>query len=323
MLAQGDDIGIVTTAGSFLRVSVNGGAVSVGLASKRGSDADTAVDDFFQVLKDEVTQYEAQELQKQLEADQAETAAQEAEDSSDSVTAVDGTAAEPIEPTSASARVIAFARGKATDAVSSVRGTLVATLSDIKAVSMLVVRHLPSFRVLIAWLVSFSIVFALAAAIGWKKGFDSRDPVKQPEYIDMLSKKNEELKKLNASFKDVKGELEAEKNTVNELRPYKDEYDQKKAELDQRQADLDNRSSTLDSREASIEQRENSMSSSSNASSSSGTQAGTSSGASSGGGYYKNCAAARAAGAAPLYRGQSGYRSELDRDGDGIACEWS
>ena len=37
--------------------------------------------------------------------------------------------------------------------------------------------------------------------------------------------------------------------------------------------------------------------------------------------YYANCDAARAAGAAPIYRGQPGYRSELDRDNDGIACE--
>ncbi|MFI6938539.1 excalibur calcium-binding domain-containing protein [Streptomyces sp. NPDC050418] len=27
------------------------------------------------------------------------------------------------------------------------------------------------------------------------------------------------------------------------------------------------------------------------------------------------------AGAAPIYRGQPGYRSGLDRDGDGIACD--
>ena len=39
--------------------------------------------------------------------------------------------------------------------------------------------------------------------------------------------------------------------------------------------------------------------------------------------YYKNCQAARDAGAAPLHRGDPGYRSELDRDGDGVACEWS
>jgi hypothetical protein len=37
--------------------------------------------------------------------------------------------------------------------------------------------------------------------------------------------------------------------------------------------------------------------------------------------YYKNCAAARAAGAAPLRTGDPGYRSGLDRDSDGIACE--
>jgi len=37
--------------------------------------------------------------------------------------------------------------------------------------------------------------------------------------------------------------------------------------------------------------------------------------------YYPNCAAVRAAGAAPLYRGQPGYRTGLDGDGDGVACE--
>lgn len=37
--------------------------------------------------------------------------------------------------------------------------------------------------------------------------------------------------------------------------------------------------------------------------------------------YYANCTDARAVGAAPLRRGQAGYRSALDRDGDGIACE--
>ncbi|WP_211440492.1 excalibur calcium-binding domain-containing protein [Corynebacterium glutamicum] len=37
--------------------------------------------------------------------------------------------------------------------------------------------------------------------------------------------------------------------------------------------------------------------------------------------YYANCAAVRAAGAAPIYAGSPGYSSKLDRDGDGIACE--
>lgn len=37
--------------------------------------------------------------------------------------------------------------------------------------------------------------------------------------------------------------------------------------------------------------------------------------------YFHTCDAARAAGAAPLRRGHSGYRAGLDRDGDGVACE--
>jgi hypothetical protein len=37
--------------------------------------------------------------------------------------------------------------------------------------------------------------------------------------------------------------------------------------------------------------------------------------------YYPNCKAARAAGAAPIYAGQPGYRPGLDRNGNGVACE--
>ncbi|WP_308729253.1 excalibur calcium-binding domain-containing protein [Arthrobacter sp. MYb227] len=42
---------------------------------------------------------------------------------------------------------------------------------------------------------------------------------------------------------------------------------------------------------------------------------------SSGSAYYKNCSAVRAAGKAPIYRGEPGYSRKLDRDGDGVACE--
>lgn len=37
--------------------------------------------------------------------------------------------------------------------------------------------------------------------------------------------------------------------------------------------------------------------------------------------YYNNCAEVRAAGKDPIYRGQPGYRSGLDGDSDGIACD--
>jgi hypothetical protein len=37
--------------------------------------------------------------------------------------------------------------------------------------------------------------------------------------------------------------------------------------------------------------------------------------------YYRGCREARAAGVAPIYRGQPGYRPGMDGDDDGIACE--
>ncbi|RSS31204.1 excalibur calcium-binding domain-containing protein, partial [Streptomyces sp. WAC08241] len=36
---------------------------------------------------------------------------------------------------------------------------------------------------------------------------------------------------------------------------------------------------------------------------------------------YANCAAVRAAGAAPIHAGEPGYSRRLDRDGDGVGCE--
>ncbi|WP_234433376.1 excalibur calcium-binding domain-containing protein, partial [Streptomyces sp. NRRL WC-3549] len=57
---------------------------------------------------------------------------------------------------------------------------------------------------------------------------------------------------------------------------------------------------------------------------SSGGSSSTGGGGGTGGGgstYYANCSAVRAAGAAPIHRGEPGYASHLDRDGDGVACE--
>lgn len=40
-----------------------------------------------------------------------------------------------------------------------------------------------------------------------------------------------------------------------------------------------------------------------------------------GGRAFRNCSEARAAGAAPVRRGDPGYSPKLDRDNDGIGCE--
>ncbi len=37
--------------------------------------------------------------------------------------------------------------------------------------------------------------------------------------------------------------------------------------------------------------------------------------------HYDSCAEAKAHNAAPLYKGDSGYSTKLDRNGDGVACE--
>lgn len=37
--------------------------------------------------------------------------------------------------------------------------------------------------------------------------------------------------------------------------------------------------------------------------------------------YFRNCSEARAAGRENIRRGQPGYRPDLDRDNDGVACE--
>ncbi|MBX9858641.1 MAG: excalibur calcium-binding domain-containing protein [Sphingomonas sp.] len=39
------------------------------------------------------------------------------------------------------------------------------------------------------------------------------------------------------------------------------------------------------------------------------------------GDHWPGCNAARAAGTAPIYRGEPGYRPGMDGDDDGIACE--
>lgn len=54
---------------------------------------------------------------------------------------------------------------------------------------------------------------------------------------------------------------------------------------------------------------------------SSGSKSTSSGSGSSGSIFYKNCTAVRDAGAAPVRRGDPGYASHLDRDGDGIGCE--
>lgn len=85
-------------------------------------------------------------------------------------------------------------------------------------------------------------------------------------------------------------------------------------ELDDRAARIDERESSVSAREADLTARE------SRPSASAGTTTGPAQ-APAVSGVFENCSAARAAGAAPVHRGDPGYGPHLDRDGDGIGCE--
>lgn len=186
--------------------------------------------------------------------------------------------------------------------------------------------------------VAAAIVLAMSLFIGGMEyGYWNRNPVEQPEYKSMidgkdsqiasleekisnLQKENDDLRPYKDSYDEKKDELDKQKKNQDQkesnLDQRQDELNQKASELNQKSADLDKRSSDLDARESEIQSQSSSPQPSSG-------HSGNSDSTSTGGAYYKNCAAARRAGAAPLYRGQPGYRSALDADGDGIACEWS
>ena len=94
-----------------------------------------------------------------------------------------------------------------------------------------------------------------------------------------------------------------------------EEQDQQQEAQDQSESDSESDQSESDQTESDqteSDQTEQGQSESDQTQEQSGGSSGT---------YYANCKEARAAGAAPIYQGEPGYRAELDRDHDGIACE--
>jgi Excalibur calcium-binding domain len=83
------------------------------------------------------------------------------------------------------------------------------------------------------------------------------------------------------------------------------------AELDQRTAELDQREQAIAAREAALDARQEEPE----------PPAAPAPAPEAGDVYYANCDAARAAGDTPLFEADPGYRSALDRDSDGVACE--
>ncbi|HEY9349934.1 MAG TPA: excalibur calcium-binding domain-containing protein [Acidothermales bacterium] len=102
--------------------------------------------------------------------------------------------------------------------------------------------------------------------------------------------------------------------TVTVTAPAAAELARREAELQQRSTQLDQREQAIGAREAEVQNAPVEEAPRAEAAPEPTDPPATSA-------YYDNCDAARAAGAAPMSVGDPGYRSGLDRDGDGIACE--
>lgn len=157
---------------------------------------------------------------------------------------------------------------------------------------------------------------------------------------EKLSSKNESLEKENNNLQKEIDELESKlENTTDKITEYEEEiasfkeektdFNSEKESLKEKISNLEEKNSTLQNKvdKLNTELTETKTSTSkSNNSASQNTDSGTnsssrSSNSSNSNVYYKNCDAARQAGATPVRRGDPGYGSHLDRDGDGVACE--
>lgn len=112
--------------------------------------------------------------------------------------------------------------------------------------------------------------------------------------------------------------VEAERRAAEEAERARIEAERLEAERETQRAEAEQRAAQEAQRAAQAQAERDAAARDSSDGGSGGGSGGSGNGAS---GPFKNCTAARDAGAAPVYRGQPGYASHLDRDGDGVGCE--
>lgn len=145
-----------------------------------------------------------------------------------------------------------------------------------------------------------------------------------------LEEANKEIEQLNSKIKDydqIKQDLadqksihkEKKESLENEIINLKETNSELTSEVDKLKKQVANKNTSSTASSSGTSSNKSSSSTTNRSSSSSSSSVNSTQ--SSGNVYYKNCTAARAAGAAPVYRGEPGYGKHLDRDGDGIGCE--
>ena len=144
--------------------------------------------------------------------------------------------------------------------------------------------------------------------------------------LELESEHKEKTTQLEADLKEASSEVTKHEQTIASLENQDSKIDslnQEISEVTSTNEELQNQVNSLESDLASAESAAVASSSSESGTSSSDSSSGSSSEEStaSTSAYYKNCTAARDAGAAPVSKGDPGYGTHLDRDGDGIGCE--
>lgn len=290
LVGEGGDIGIRTSSGCELSVSVRGHEVVAKLVIEN-EDTYGTLDVFFRDLTRKIQRMEAmQDSPQQIKTieERPDLSGLETADASlDKGADESGTRLPSIGILNASGHIV----------------------KEVSAPSLAVIT---ACLILLIWLPSF--------LIGWHGGYASRNPTEQPEYTEMVNSYDDEIKRFKETVSNLKATVNSGQAQIDELKPYKDEYDQKKAELDQRQSDLDNRSAELDSRENTLKQQEDAPSPTPSPANSGSSY--TPSSSSTGRTYYKNCKAVWDALGHGISRGDPGYAPDLDANGDGQACEY-
>ena len=198
LVKQGTDIGARSSFGSKLRIRVKDHEVIVYLI-KEGEDGDRVLSVFFHDLSRRISQIEKHQVKQQANAAKTQPST-----------------TKPAFSTAATE--VKGSKPEKDDLVEK----------SIEAASR-AVNRIPAPLFAVFMVLALVLVALIAFFMGWQGGYDSRDPVEQPEYTKMIDAHKEEVRNLNSKISDLQSIVIDNQKRIDELKPYKDEYDSKKA----------------------------------------------------------------------------------------------
>ncbi|WP_182200390.1 excalibur calcium-binding domain-containing protein [Paraliobacillus salinarum] len=140
--------------------------------------------------------------------------------------------------------------------------------------------------------------------------------IKNEKITDENKELEKQLKDLITSKSEIEDQLNEAKKQYSKLNEQVKSNKELKNEIKELNVKIDKLTNENASLQSSLDIQSTNKSSNSYNNTNSNTSSNFSTSA-----YYKNCTAAKEAGAAPVYKGDPGYARHLDRDGDGVGCE--